>query len=109
MPRALPPAPAAADLNSFLTPLLVTVTHQVDAQEAHNTIIHTQVEHMVNKSKGTKNRVKSLHESNIKMLLFALAMDNKTVPTELTESCKCIINSKMVALTEQELNLRATV
>jgi hypothetical protein len=33
-------------------------------------------------------------------------MDNESVPTELTESCKRIINSKTVALAEQELNLQ---
>ncbi len=95
---------AAADLNGFLAPLLATVTRQVDAQEVHNNILHTQVEHMVEKSE--KNRVKHLHESTIKMFLFTSAMDNKSVPTELTESCKRIINSKTVALAEQELNLQ---
>ena len=104
LPGALPPAPAAADLNGFLAPLLATVTRQVDAQEVHNNILHTQVEHMVEKSE--KNRVKHLHESTIKMFLFASAMDNESVPTELTESCKRIINSKTVALAEQELNLQ---
>jgi hypothetical protein len=37
--------------------------------------------------------------------LSASAMDNKTVPTDLTKSCKRFINSKTVALAEQELNL----
>jgi hypothetical protein len=103
-PGGLPPAPAAADLNAFFAPLLATVTRQVDAQEVHNNILHTQVEHMVEKHK--KNRVKHLHESTIKMLLFASAMDNESVPTDLTESCKRIINSKTVALAEQELDLQ---
>ena len=104
LPGALPPAPAATDLNGFLAPLLATVTRQVDAQEVHNNILHTQVEYMVEKNE--KNRVKHLHESVIKMLLYASAMDNESVPTELTESCKRIINSKTVALAEQELNLQ---
>jgi hypothetical protein len=64
------------------------------------------VEHMIEKSGKAKNRVKHLHESTIKMLLFASAMDNETVPTDLTDSCKCMINSKTVALAEQELNLQ---
>ena len=104
-PAGFPPAPAA-DLHGFLAPLLATVTRQVDAQEAHNTILHNQVEHMVEKSEGAKNRVKNLHESTTKMLLFASAMDNETVPTDLVESCKRIINSKTVALAEQELNIQ---
>jgi hypothetical protein len=40
------------------------------------------------------------------MLLFASAMDNKTFPINLTESCKCFINSQTVALAEQVLNLQ---
>jgi hypothetical protein len=56
--------------------------------------------------KSEKNRVKHLHVSTIKMFLSASAMDNESVPTELTESCKRIINSKTVALVEQELNLQ---
>ena len=33
-------------------------------------------------------------------------MDNENVPTDLTDSCKRIINSKTVALAEQELNMQ---
>jgi hypothetical protein len=64
------------------------------------------VEHIVKKSGEKKNRVKNLHKYTIKMLLFASAMDNKTVPLDLTDSCKRVINSKTVALAEQELNLQ---
>jgi hypothetical protein len=34
------------------------------------------------------------------------AMDNETLPTDLTHSCKQFINSKTTALAEQELNLQ---
>ena len=105
-PRGTPSRPTAVDLNRFFAPLLATVTRQVDAQEVQNNILHSQVEHMIEKSGKAKNRVKHLHESTIKMLLFASAMDNETVPTDLTDSCKCMINSKTVALAEQELNLQ---
>ena len=40
------------------------------------------------------------------MILFASAMDDETVLTNPIESCKCFINSKMVALAKQELNLQ---
>jgi hypothetical protein len=43
LPGGLPPAPVTADINGFLAPLLATVTRQVDAQESHNNILHTQV------------------------------------------------------------------
>jgi hypothetical protein len=38
------------------------------------------------------------------MFLFASAMDSEEIPEEPVDSCKRIINSKTVALTEQELN-----
>jgi hypothetical protein len=38
------------------------------------------------------------------MILFASALDNEEIPNELVDSCKRIINSKTMALTEQELN-----
>jgi hypothetical protein len=53
---------------------------------------------MIEKDGLTKNRVKNLHKSTMKMLLFASAMDNETVPVDLSESCKCFINSKTVTL-----------
>jgi hypothetical protein len=106
IPGDLPPAPAVADLKGFFTPLLATVTRQDDAQEVQNNILHTHVEHMVKTSGEKKNRVKNLHESTIKMLLFVSAIDNKTVPLDLTDSCKRVINSKTVALAKQELNLQ---
>jgi hypothetical protein len=40
------------------------------------------------------------------MILFASAMDDETVPTNPIESCKRFINSKTVALAEQELNFQ---
>ena len=50
--------------------------------------------------------MKNLHESTIKMLVYVLAMDNKNVPTDLTDACKRIINSKMVTLAEQEISMQ---
>jgi hypothetical protein len=61
---------------------------------------------MIEKNDSTKNRVKSLHESIVKMLLFASAMDNKTVPVNPSESCKCFTNSKTITLAKQEINLQ---
>jgi hypothetical protein len=39
IPGGLPPAPAVADLNGYLAPLLATVTLQVDAQEVKTTFL----------------------------------------------------------------------
>jgi hypothetical protein len=59
---------------------------------------------MIEKDGTSKNRFKNLHDSSIQMILFASALDNKEVPDEPVDSCKRIMNSKMVALAEQELN-----
>ena len=59
---------------------------------------------MIKKDGTSKNRFKNLHDSSIQMILFASALDNKEVPDEPVDSCKRIINSKAVALAEQELN-----
>jgi hypothetical protein len=67
-------------------------------------VLEKQVNHMINKENSSKNCVKNLHEATIKMILFALAMDNEEVPDDVTVSCKRFMNSKSVALAEQELN-----
>jgi hypothetical protein len=59
---------------------------------------------MIEKEGTSKNRFKHLHDTSIKMFLFASALDNKEIPDEPIDSCKRIINSKTVALAEQELN-----
>jgi hypothetical protein len=103
-PRGNPSHPTSSRSKRIFAPLLATVARQVNAQEVQNNILHSQVEHMIEKSGKAKNRAKHLHESTIKMLLFASAISNETVPTDLTDSCKRVINSKMVALAEQEIN-----
>ena len=59
---------------------------------------------MVIKEGTSKNWFKHLHDTSIKMFLFASALDNEEIPDEPIDSCKRIINSKTVALAEQELN-----
>ena len=59
---------------------------------------------MIEKEGTSKNRFKNLHDSSIQMILFVSAWDNKKIPDELVDSFKRIINSKTVALAEQELN-----
>ena len=59
---------------------------------------------MIEKEGLIKNRFKNLHESITKMIIFASAVDNEDTPDEPVESFKRIINSKTVALAEQEFN-----
>jgi hypothetical protein len=85
-PGGLPPPPAAVDQAGVLNLLNATIACQVGKQEVQNTILMKQLEHMVEKDGSSKNRVKNLHESTTKMLLFVSAMDNDTFPTNLTDS-----------------------
>ena len=59
---------------------------------------------MIEKEGLIKYRFKNLHESMTKMIIFASAVDNEDTPDEPVESFKRIVNSKTVALAEQELN-----
>jgi hypothetical protein len=59
---------------------------------------------MIEKEGLIKNRFKNLHESIIKMIIYASAVDSEDTPDKPVESLKRIINSKTVALAEQELN-----
>ena len=61
---------------------------------------------MIEKEGSSKNRFKNLHESSIQMILFASALDKDKIPDEPVDSLKRIINSKTVALAEQELNIQ---
>ena len=80
------------------------ILRQADEQEEQNKIITKQLEQMIVKEGTSKNRFKLLHDSSIKMFLFASTFDNEEIPDKPVDSCKRIINSKTVALAEQELN-----
>jgi len=105
IPGGLPPLPAADLSNTTVLGLLnTTISRQADEQEEQDKILTKQLEHMIEKEGTSKNRFKHLHDSSIKMFLFASALDNEEIPNKLVDSCKRIINSKTVALAEQELN-----
>ena len=108
IPYNLPPAPPTAPGidQALLGMFNATLTRQVDGQDQHNIILEKQLKVMEESEVSTKNRVKNLHDSTLKMMLFASALDADTVPTDLVDSCKRFINSKTVALAEQELNLQ---
>jgi hypothetical protein len=76
-PRWLTIPPIGDQANVAVLGLLNTTTAQkVDKQEMQNTKLTKQHDHMIKKDCITKNRVRNLHESTIKMLLFVSAMDN---------------------------------
>ena len=105
IPGGLPPPPAADITNTAVLGLLnTTLSRQADKQDEQNTILTNQLQHMIEKEGLIKNRFKNLHESITKMIIFASAVDNEDTPDEPVESFKRIINSKTVALAEQELN-----
>jgi hypothetical protein len=105
VPGGLPPLPAADLSNTAVLGLLnIMISRQADEQEEQNKILTKQLEHMIEMEGTSKNRLKHLHDTSIKMFLFASALDNKEIPDEPIDSCKRIIISKTVALAEQELN-----
>jgi hypothetical protein len=107
VPGGLPPPPAVELSNSaFLSLLNTTISRQADEQEEQNKILTKQLEHMIEKEGSSKNQFNNLHESSIQMILFASALDKDKIPDKPVDSLKRIINSKMVALTEQELNIQ---
>jgi hypothetical protein len=95
VPNGLPPLLQGDQTNLTVLGLLnTTISRQSDQQEEQNKILEKQVNHMIDKENSSKNCVKNLHEATIKMILFALAMDNKEVPDNVTNSCKRFMNSK---------------
>jgi hypothetical protein len=105
VPNGLPPFPQGDQANLAVLGLLnTTISQQADQQEDQNKILEKQVNPLIKKENSSKNCVKNFHESTVKMILFASTMDNKEVPNDFTNSCKCFMNSKTVALAEQELN-----
>jgi hypothetical protein len=105
IPGGLPPPPAADITSTAVFGLLnTTLSRQADKQEEQNKILSNQLEHMIEKEGSNKNIFKNLRDSTIKMILFASATDSEDYPDKPIDSFKRIINSKMVALAEQELN-----
>jgi hypothetical protein len=103
VPGVLPPPPAADFSNTAVLGLLnTTISRQADKQEEQNKILTKQLKHMIEKKGTNKNQFKKPHDSSIQMILFASALDNEEIPEEPVFSCKRIINSKTVALAEQE-------
>jgi hypothetical protein len=102
------PPPPAADITNTATAVLgllnTTLLRQADKQEEQNTILMNQLQHMIKKEGLIKNRFKNLHKSITKMIIFTSAVDNKDILDKPVQSFKRIINSKTVALAEQELN-----
>jgi len=81
VPGGLSPLPAADLSNTAVLGLLnTTISRQADKQEEQNKILTKQLEHMIEKEGTSKNRFKHLHDTSIKMFLFASALDNKEIP-----------------------------
>ena len=68
-----------------------------------NKLITRQLDHNIEKDEKNKNRLKKLHSSVLKLILFASAEDPSTVPTNVTDSCERFINSDSEGLEDLEL------
>jgi hypothetical protein len=65
-----------------------------------------QLDHNIEKDDKKKDRLKQLHPSISKFLLFASAKDSHTVPSDVTKACKRFINSETKGLADLELNIQ---
>jgi hypothetical protein len=82
------------------------ISHQADKQEEQSKLLTKQLNHMIEMYGSIKNQGKNFYKLTIKMLLFTLAMDDESVPINLTKSCRLHFKSKMVALAKQKLRLK---
>ena len=69
-----------------------------------NDILTFQLDHNIDRDDKKKGRLKKLHPSLSKLLLFASAEDANTVPPDVTVACKRFINSETEGLVDIELN-----
>ena len=69
-----------------------------------NDVLTHQLDHTMEKDAKKKNRLKKLHPSVLKLLLFASAEDANTVPPEVSDTCERFINSETEGLADLELN-----
>ena len=68
-----------------------------------NKLITCQLDHNIEKDEKKKNRLKKLHPSVLKLILFASAKDPSSVPSNVTDSCERFINSDNEGMADLEL------
>ena len=91
LPAGNPPS-FTNQTNAILLQLAHGVTRQTKEAQTMNELITRQLDHNIEKDEENKNRLKKLHPSVLKLILFALAKDPSSVPLDVTDSCKKIIN-----------------
>ena len=69
-----------------------------------NKILTRQLENTIEKDSKKKDRLRKLHSSVFKLILFASAEDANTVPPDVTDACNRFINSETEGLADLELN-----
>ena len=69
-----------------------------------NKLITRQLNHNIETVEKKKNRLKKLHPSVLKLILFTSAKDPSRVPSYVTASCERFINSEKKGLADLELN-----
>jgi hypothetical protein len=105
MPKGIPP-----DFSSPTIAILLQLANGISCQtkeaQAMNSFISRQLEHNIEKEEKKKDRLKKLHPSVMKFLLFASVENANIVPTDINEGCKCFINAESEGLADQELNIQ---
>ena len=108
VPVGIPIPPGAPpDFNNPNDAILIQsangISRQNEESQAMNDILTHQLDHTMEKD-TKKDRLKKLHPSVLKLLLFASADGSNTVPPEVSDACERFINSETEGLAVLELN-----
>ena len=105
LPAGIPPT-FSNPTDAILLQLWNGISCQNNEAQAMNDLLTCQLDHNIEKDDKKKDRLKKLHPSVSKLLLFASAEDAHTVPSDVTEACKRFINSETEGLADLELNIQ---
>jgi hypothetical protein len=102
LPAGNPPS-FTNQTDAILLQLAHGITRQTEEAQTMNKLIFRQLDHNIEKDEKKKIRLKKLHPSVLKLILFASAEDPSSVPLDVTDSCERFINSDTEGLADLEL------
>ena len=87
IPSGVPPT-FNSTTDAILLQLANGISRQNNEAQAINEILTRQLNHTIEKDAKKKDRLKKLHPSVLKFILFASSEDANTVPSNVTDACK---------------------
>jgi hypothetical protein len=90
--------------DAILLQLAKGISLQNNESQAMNEILTRQLDHTIKKDAKNKDRLKKLHPSVLKFIIFASSKDANTVPPNVTDACERFINLETEGLADLELN-----